>query len=240
MATQGKKRKISDLFERGRPLNLEQKKDLRRQKIIDAAEALVRETGSTDFSMNALAAKAGFSTPTTYNLIGSKGTVLYILLNQYQDRLDFTSSRTSDDANPFRKVLDAAEVATRLYTDDSAFIRALMRFLLGIPDPVHRPAFMIRGYRYWNRSFDGLEDAGYFDCAINRDALSRDFLVFFTGLIDLWVHEELDDEQFSLQAECGVILRLLALTGKEDRSWMKQRLIDLQDEVEPIYGEQTA
>lgn len=238
MVSDDMKRNKLVLFDGAQPLNLEQKKDLRRQKIINAAEALVRRTGSTDFSMNSLAEEAGFSTPTTYNLIGSKGTVLYILLNQYQDRMDVTSSREIADDNPFRAVIRAAQIATRLYIEDSAFIRALMRFLLGIPDPDHRPAFMVRGYRYWQHAFDGLEHAGAFDCAVKRDALSRDFLVFFTGVIDLWVHEELNDEQFSLQAECGVLLRLLVLAGEEDRKWMNHRLLDLQDKIEPIYGGQ--
>jgi len=222
----------------GKPImNLEDKKNRRRQQIIAAAEELVRETGSTDFSMHALASRAGFSTPTTYNLIGSKGTVLYILLNQYQDRLDNSLLRLKSSADPFDHVLHAADVAVKVYTADSAFIRSLMRFLLGIPDPVHRPAFMTRGYQYWWRAFQDLERQGYLGKTLSIDDVSRDFVVFFSGVIDFWVHEELDDQQFHLQARLGVLMRLLALaSNKNTQLKLQTELQKCHKKLKPLYN----
>lgn len=43
------------------------------RNLVDAAHALIRETGGTGFSMVQLAEKAGVSPATPYNLLGSKG-----------------------------------------------------------------------------------------------------------------------------------------------------------------------
>ena len=216
-------------------MSREDKKNNRRQRIIEAAEELIRETGSTDFSMHVLATRAGFSTPTTYNLIGSKGTVLYILLNQYQDRLDNSLLRPSTTDDPFENVLRASDIAVQVYTADSAFIRPLMRFLLGIPDPVHRPAFMTRGYQYWWRAFQGLVDSGYLEKAISVDDVARDFVIFFSGVIDFWVHEELDDEQFCVQARIGVLLRLMSLGNEAINFKLQQQLEKSRKKIKPLY-----
>lgn len=71
-------------------------------RVLNAAEALVRKTGDTDFSMLTLASKAKVSPATPYNLFGSKGSILYTLLNRslmkYQkglNKLSHAPTRTS-------------------------------------------------------------------------------------------------------------------------------------------------
>lgn len=216
-------------------MSREDRKNDRRQRIIEAAEELIRETGSTDFSMHVLAARAGFSTPTTYNLIGSKATVLYILLNQYQDRLDNSLLRPSTTDDPFENVLRASDIAVQVYTADSTFIRPLMRFLLGIPDPIHRPAFMTRGYQYWWRAFQGLTKKGYLGKAVDMDDLARDFVIYFSGVIDFWVHEELNDDQFCVQARIGVLLRLMALGDETTNQKLQRELDKCRKKIKPLY-----
>ena len=189
----------------------EQQKEGRRRAIIHAAETLIRETGSTNFSMVELGQRAGLSTATTYNLIGSKATVLYLLLNRCMDRVDMGGLLPRGRKNPFDHVFQAADIAVDIYTSDPNFYRPLMRFLLGVPDPVHRPAFMKRAYRYWRIVVQGLVDGGYVRNGLEASDLARDFQVFFAGSIDFWVHDELDGPQFQAQIGHGMALRLLAL-----------------------------
>ena len=92
----------------------EQKKEGRRRTILHAAETLVRETNSTDFSMRELALRAGFSLATTYNLIGSKATVLYALLNQCMDRVDVARLSTLERGDPIEHVFQASDAAVTL------------------------------------------------------------------------------------------------------------------------------
>lgn len=192
----------------------EKRKSDRRNRIIQSAEELIRTTGSTDFSMNQLASHAGLSTPTTYNLIGSKATVLYLLLNQYQDRVDVEGLVGQSSRNPFLNVLRAADAAVDVYITDSIFIRPLMQFLIGLADEVNRPAFMQRGFQYWWRSLKGLERKNLLEDS-DVDLMARDFVIFFTGLIDFWVNGELTDDEFRFSARHGTLLRLIAVGSKE-------------------------
>jgi len=189
----------------------EEKKEGRRRAIVHAAETLIRETGSTNFSMVELGQRAGLSTATTYNLIGSKATVLYVLLNRCMDRVDTGGLLPRGKKDAFEHVFQAADIAVDIYTSDPNFYRPLMRFLLGVPDPVHRPAFMKRAYRYWRVVVQALVETDCVRDGLEANDLARDFQVFFAGAIDFWVHDELDGPQFQAQIRHGMALRLLAL-----------------------------
>ena len=111
----------------------------------------------------------------------------------------------------FDYVLHAADIAVEIYTSDPNFYRPLMRFLLGVPDPVHRPAFMKRAYYYWRVVVQALVETNLIKDGLEANDLARDFQVFFAGAIDFWVHDELDGPQFQAQIRHGMALRLLAL-----------------------------
>src|SRR5437867_496729 len=75
----------------------ERNKEKRKSQIIASAERLVLRGKSTDFSMHELAQEAGTSVKTTYNLIGSKSTVLYSILSKALDKIDKQSMRFADN-----------------------------------------------------------------------------------------------------------------------------------------------
>ena len=58
----------------------EEAKAERRHRIIAAARDLIKETGDTGLSMRAIAARAGVSLTTPYNLFGSKRAIVIALL----------------------------------------------------------------------------------------------------------------------------------------------------------------
>lgn len=198
------------------PVARKQKKEGRREAIVAAAESLVRETRSTDFSVGALALRADVSVATLYNLIGSKGTILYCLLNRTMDQLE---SVTRDDLpeDPYPHALAVAEAVARVYTDDSDFLRPLWRFELGVVEPEHRPVLMNRALRFWATRLQPLERAKCLPRGIDLAALAREFQIFFAGVLDLWVQNELSDEQFRLQVRYGVLLRLLSLGDSSEQ-----------------------
>lgn len=192
-------------------MSREQKKEGRRRAILHGAETLVRETGSTDFSVRELAARTGVSLATLYNLIGSKSTILYALLNQCMDRVDMTRLASMERGDPVEHVFQAADAAVIVYTADPNFYRPLMRFLLGVPEPVHRPVFMERAYGYWWSVVQPLDERKAFSGGMSPQALARDLQLFFAGAIDFWVHDELDSVEFKAQIRAGVAMRLMAL-----------------------------
>jgi AcrR family transcriptional regulator len=200
------------------PAARERQKEGRRDAILAAAEALVRETGSTDFSVGVLAARAGVSIATLYNLIGSKGSILYALLNRTMDQLE-AATRTTLAANPFDQALAAAEAVARVYTDDTDYLKPLWRFELGVVEPEHRPVLMNRALAFWASRLQGLERARRLPKGIELGDLAREYQIFFAGVLDLWVQNELSDDRFRIQVRYGILLRLLALgdTTEQER-----------------------
>jgi AcrR family transcriptional regulator len=183
----------------------------RRTRIINAAEVLVRTTKSTNFSMQKLAETAGLSLATTYNLIGSKATVLYILLNRSGDLLSEQTSRVRISGSPIDQIERSTILAVDFFSQDPGFYRPLMQFLLGVPDPVHRPAFMKRAFDMWIETTRPLGQQFAFPNNITPKDLARVLNITFTGALDLWVHEELDDKQFQAQMSQALWLFLSTL-----------------------------
>lgn len=208
--------------------------EARRILIIEAAEKLILKTESTNFSMIDLARTAGLSTATTYNLIGSKATVLYRLLNRTLDRLNLADIRYKGDGDPIGHVLEAAETAVNVFANDPGFYRPLMRFLLGVPDAVHRPLFMARAYGFWLIVVQCLTEEKILRPRVDLSDIARDLHVFFAGALDLWVHEELDDKQFRAQVRHGTAIHLLGVTDKNDERLLDQ-LVSSRQTIQPLY-----
>lgn len=116
-------------------------KQVRRQRLLDAAASLVRTSGNTDFSMLTLAKLAGVSPATPYNLLGSKVGVLYALLNSSLDKVLQRLDQANDQDDPFECVVQAAVNGAEFFASEPDFYRPLFQFLLGCEDPVHRPLF---------------------------------------------------------------------------------------------------
>ncbi len=202
----------------------EAQKEMRRQRTLDAAEALIRKTGTIEFSMQTLASKAKLSLATPYNLFGSKSAILYALLNRSLDEIAKESERAFAHRHPFQRVLKAADSAATFFVSAPDFYRPLYRFLLGVSDPVHRPAYMNRSLDYWKASLASIEQEGLLPKEISHDQLARQLVIQFTGALDLWVQEELNDIEFKAQISYGTGLLLLGVAGEEDRKLLLKQL----------------
>ena len=207
----------------------------RRAALFSTAEAMIRETGSTDFSMRALAERAGLSPATTYNLIGSKATVLYHILTSRMAPL-FGAERDFDPhLPPVHRVIMAGEFAVDCFVSDSIVFRPLFQHLLGVPDATHRPQFMAQAYAYWSRAITALRDVLPSDDSLTMSDLARDIHVFFAGALDLWVHEELTAPQFMAQTRHGIAVQLMGITDAEQIAFLKSCIGSAREVIRPLY-----
>src|SRR3546814_18898712 len=99
--------------------------------------------------MAELEAHANTSHYTSYNLIGSKGTILYTLLHRAIDRITNLPSQADPNFDPLSYAFDMGDFAVEFYVSDPDFFRPLLRFLFGVSDPELRPDFMNIGVRHW-------------------------------------------------------------------------------------------
>ena len=215
---------------------------LRRQDaILDAAEQLVREHGATNFSMLALSAKAELSPATPYNLFGNKASILYALLNRSLDGIFEGAQRVAVVPDPIDKVLIAAAQAGAFFVADPDYYRPLYQYLLGVIDPVHRPAYMNRALDYWRAALEG------FECrkVLSRnqcDVLARGIVAHVVGVLDFWIHGDLDDDFFSPLLEHGVVLLIFHIADGDQRERLSKRMADLSErlrDMPPLGSAQT-
>jgi AcrR family transcriptional regulator len=204
----------------------------RKGRILDAAARLVRQRRGTDFPMVALAETAEVSPATPYNLFGSKAGVLYALLNRSLDELTSELLTFSTD-DPIDRVLEAAAVAADLFARDPGFFRPLFQFLLGVRDDVDRPRFMDRSLEYWKHALRAADERELLPEEIDRDELARQLLVHFAGVLELWVHEELDDAGFRTQIAYGTALLLTNIADRRSRARLRVTLRTLKRELPP-------
>ena len=201
----------------------ERGKEARRRTIFAAAEVLIRKKGSADFSLNELASEAIVSVGTMYNLIGSKATVLYVLLNQSMDRLD-AIQLSPEIGSPFERALVATEAVAGVYASDPELLKPLYRFLLGVEDPLHRPVFMNRALEFWKVRLGCLHEAGLLPKGLTLTDLAREHQIYFAGLLDQWVQGEIGDAELCPQTRYSSIIRLLGLSGDDTRPWLLKEL----------------
>ena len=189
-------------------------KDLRRQSILQAAESLVRDTLTTDFSMLVLAERAGISPTTPYNIFGSKSSILYALLVKSLDTIFLDFSKITKSMDSYDVVLFAARSAADFFIADPDYYRPLYLYLIGVSDDVYRPAYLDRALGYWRNALAPLFAGGQLKDEVERDALARSMMILFLGALNLWVQGELDHGEFRAHIMYGVASILCA--GADD------------------------
>ena len=209
-------------------------KEHRKKKILDGVEKLILQKSSTDFTMHQLAEFVGISPTTFYNLFGSKGAVLYSLLNRGLDliingREDGTASR-----DPVSYAIHSMTYAAKVFVERPQLYRPLYKFQLGERDMGARPFYLDRGLTYWKRCLDGLVERGYLrddalDGAFSRDDVALALLTHSSGVIDLWVQEDLDDEEFVARMTHDAALIVYAVVPDAER----RKIMDIIESVRP-------
>lgn len=204
--------------------------DARRHAILDAAALLIRRTGTTDFSMRALADEAGVSPATPYNLFSSKDGLLYSLLARSLDEVVF-HGLSFTAADPLDRVLEAAERAADVFIQDPGFIRPLYQFLLGVIDPVHRPAFVARSLEYWDSALEAA--APMLAPPFDRRLIKYTLMGLFMGELEFWIHDDVSAEAFRARVTYGTVLVLLPMATDAQRTRLLRRMREAQRTLAP-------
>lgn len=179
----------------------------RRARIVQAARDLLRETGGAELSMRAIAARAGVSQATPYNLFGSKRAVLVSVL---EDIRDFGRHFASAAAlPPFERVLHAAALAVGYYERDPDFYRVLWRNLLGSGGDADRSAiFNPKRDAFWTELLQAAADAGHLRPGLPVTGLRRTLDAVFRGTLLEWAIGELPTTALQPSVALGQVLVL--------------------------------
>lgn len=106
----------------------EKGKQRRRRAILDAARDIIVRLGDGGMTMRAMAAQAGVSPATPYNLFGSKQAILQAVYDEdHQTYSAYFEGRASDDA--LVRIFDLVDVSIDYLGQQPDFYRALFAIL---------------------------------------------------------------------------------------------------------------
>ena len=118
----------------------------------------------------------------------------------------------------------AANLAADVFVNDPIFYRPLYRFLLGVGDALQRPAFLQRSLEFWQRAIGELMDAVPVAQALRSGGLARMLMMNFLAALELWVHHELDHEQFRAQVRYGAAMLLHGFASEKQRTSLMRQM----------------
>jgi AcrR family transcriptional regulator len=106
----------------------ERGKSKRRRAILDAAHDIILREGEGGMTMRAMAAQAGVSPATPYNLFGSKQAILQAIYDEdYDNFARYFDGHASSD--PLNRIFDLADVSIEYFELQPDFYRALFGIL---------------------------------------------------------------------------------------------------------------
>lgn len=195
--------------------------DERRRRISGAARDMVRQTGSADFTVVDLAAKVKLNPATIYNLFGSKGKILYSILYEHLDNLAVSSRRIGRTGSAIMHPVATMMHLSEVLVSDSMLFKPLHR-QLDQKDTDNRPAFMETALKFWSHSLDKLVRSGYLSSehagtAFTQDRISRALISKSIGLINLWSHGHINDNEFRAIMAHDAALIMYPISHRDDR-----------------------
>jgi AcrR family transcriptional regulator len=198
----------------------------RRRRIIRAARDLIRETGNAGLSMRALAARAGVSLATPYNLFGSKRAILLSVLDDIREFFDrFSHLRTTD---PLERLFGALDICVDLYLADPMFNRTIWAALFDPSDEFRSQIFNSKRAAFWEGLVRGVADSGVLMPEIDVELLFRTLDRSFGATMLDWVTGELTDRQLGPAMRYSYALILKGAAVPDWRGPLEARIRDAQ------------
>jgi AcrR family transcriptional regulator len=203
---------------------LERNKARRREAIIKAARALIRETKETGLSMRALAARAGVSLATPYNLFGCKQAVLVALL--HTDARAFGKIFESKaSANKLSRIFQYIDMSFDLYRSDPEYYRVLLRTISRSEDADLRARLRKPRVTFLKTLLGDAVSAGHLETNLSVDLVSRELFGIYLHAVQEWVHGASSLDRARLETGYGYSLVLLGAAADT----AKPELMDWRD-----------
>ena len=180
--------------------------------------------------MRALAARAGVSLATPYNLFGSKRAIVLAVLDDvrvFQDR--FANIKSAD---PLERLFTALDMAVEFYVADPPFYRTLWAAVFDVSDDVRGEIFNSTRNAFWRDLVVRVAEAGVVGASINVDQLFRVLDRSFESTMLEWVMGELEPEVLAPTVHYGYALILKGAASDDWRGPLAARVAESQARIE--------
>lgn len=215
----------------------EEGKEARRRRIVEAARALIRETGDTGLSMRAIAARANVSLATPYNLFGSKrGVVMAVLEDAREFQEKFSSLK---DLSAVDRIFRALSITLAYHVQDPEFYHTLWASLLdprGGDAELRAELITPQNTLFWRGLLDEARREGAIAEDIDMDLLQEALSGRFAAVMLKWVMGGGSVRELEPAACFGYASTLCACATNSFRPEIRRRMLDFQAELLAVRG----
>lgn len=175
----------------------EQNKQRNRDRILAAAETILRTEGLEHLSMRYLAEVAGVSLRTPYNLFGSKTTILAELLTRTLDTV-LPAQPAAGPMGSLLGLLDGLKAATPALDEH---LRSLFWSIMTAPEQALRDVGIEWITRVLRPRIAAALAAGELQPTVNVDTTTRHLVLLILGILGMWAGRQLGIEEALAQVE---------------------------------------
>jgi len=200
----------------------------RRDAILDAAVILLDTRDSNDITTEEIAALAGVSAATVYNLVGTRNEMMYQLVSRIMTNLA-DSLQALDPGNQIAEAQLIIEHTVRAFVSNPNAYRQVVavtqRAAAAHPTPVEPSSFQVVAMRQ-------AQSMGIIRKDVDASGLARQIFLSYTGAAMLWSAGRLDDAGFLTAARHGLFTALAAAATDDHREQFIDRMRPLSKTLE--------
>ena len=215
----------------------EEKRNDRQQKLLRAAEQLMRTSGdAAGFSMAQLAIAGGVSPATPYNLLGTKSDILAMIVRAEFARFEarLTALPPTDPLDRLRRAI--AEVV-RQYASDRAFYLGLYRSTASVEDNAVRQRMLSEGHTLWEELVSAAAAVGQLAPWVRVPPLTELLLRQMSITTQAWLAEHWHEDRFAAEMAQAVTFLLATAVTDERRPELIAEAAALQTRVDALMRE---
>jgi len=201
----------------------------RRRAIIKAARELIRETGNPGLSMRGLAAKAGVSLATPYNLFGSKRAIVVAVLQDVREYHEHFNARRP--ADPIERIFVALDTAIEIYLADPLFYRTLWTAVFDASEGVRGEILGPKGDAFWTGVAEEAAAAGAFREGVGAVMLGQHLDFIRRSAMFEWAVGLIAPERVGATARLGYALILAGAVAEDRRGQLLDFVADAQAQL---------
>ena len=221
----------------GKMSTRELRKTERRRVILDAARTLILDGKERDFSMPALAEKAGVSLVTPYNLFGSKsGILVEIVREDIFERIKDVAELKAASAAEWTAEL--ARVLAQVYYRNRHFYRRMIVALVAQESAEGQRAALEFTYAMFTLPLKRLQEHGLISAMVPAEIVARHLAHSVSGSLQHRLMERGSETLLRQEIETGLLLVLAGISNDDERSPMLARIRMLAgadpDESKPL------
>ena len=200
----------------------ERNRQLARDLVLDAAERLLQQGETADFSMRALAAEAGVGFATPFNHFGSKTAIMQALSSRMITRMASRFRREAPAGDAIDRVLAMQRISVGLLLEQPGISRMVVGSL-GLAGPAPstvRP----QSEAIWSLALGDYPGIAPTMIRHARAVLPQQLAFTFRGCVSFWIAGELTDDEFPQALEIGASTFLLAFATPDRQADLLERL----------------